>query len=106
MPSMPESPIVQPAKPSQKPSARSASFAGNSTCTMLLPISPPFSRTLYAPPMFRAIVLYEGEAPEPDRYRQHVEDFVSKVPGATFRHGTVLGAAVGEPRFAYYAEFE
>ena len=56
--------------------------------------------------MFRAIVLYEGKAPEPDRYRQHIDDFASKVPGATFRHGRVLGAAVGEPRFAYYAEFE
>ena len=29
-----------------------------------------------------------------------------KVPGATFRHGRVFGAAVGEPPHSYYAEFE
>jgi hypothetical protein len=56
--------------------------------------------------MIRAIVLYEGRAPDPERYRKHVDDFASKVPGATFRHGRVFGAAVGEPRFHYYAEFE
>jgi hypothetical protein len=31
---------------------------------------------------------------------------VSNVPGATFRHGGVFGAAMGEPRFHYYVEFE
>ena len=56
--------------------------------------------------MIKAIVLYEGRAPDPERYRRHVDDFVSKVPGATFRHGRVFGAAVGEQRFHYYAEFE
>ena len=56
--------------------------------------------------MVRAFVLYEGKTPEPDRYQQHVDDFALKVPGATFRHGGVFGAAVGEPRFTYYAEFE
>jgi hypothetical protein len=56
--------------------------------------------------MVRAFVLYEGKAPEPDRYQRHIDEFVSKVPGATFRHGRVIGAAVGEPRFQYYAEFE
>ena len=56
--------------------------------------------------MVRAIVLYEGSAPEPDRYRQHIDEFVSKVPGATFRHGRVLGAAKGEAKYHYYAEFE
>jgi hypothetical protein len=56
--------------------------------------------------MIRAFVLYEGRAPDPDRYQQHIDDFVSKVPGATFRHGEVFGAAAGEPNFAYYAEFE
>jgi hypothetical protein len=56
--------------------------------------------------MIRALVLYEGRAPDPDRYQQHIDDFVSKVPGATFRHGRIFGAAAGEPRFAYYAEFE
>jgi hypothetical protein len=56
--------------------------------------------------MVRAFVLYEGRAPDPDRYRQHIDDFVSNVPGATFRHGGVFGAAMGEPRFHYYVEFE
>ena len=56
--------------------------------------------------MVRAFVLYEGEAPEADRYEQHNRDFSNKVPGATFRHGGVFGAAVGEPKYKYYAEFE
>ena len=56
--------------------------------------------------MIRAFVLYEGRAPDPDRYRQHIDDFVSNVPGATFRHGGIFGAGVGEPKFQYYAEFE
>jgi hypothetical protein len=54
--------------------------------------------------MVRAFVLYEGEAPGAERYEQHVRDF--KVPGATFRHGAVFGAAFGEPKYKYYAEFE
>jgi hypothetical protein len=49
-------------------------------------------------------VLYEGEI-DPDRYQRHIEEFVRPIP-ATFRHGKVFGAAVGEPRFRYYAEFE
>jgi hypothetical protein len=56
--------------------------------------------------MVRAFVLYEGRAPDPDRYRKHIDDFASKVPRATFRHGGVFGTAMGEPRFTYYAEFE
>jgi len=32
--------------------------------------------------------------------------FIIRTIPATFRHGKVFGAAVGEPRFAYYAEFE
>ena len=28
------------------------------------------------------------------------------MPGATFRHGRVFGAAVGDPPHKYYAEFE
>jgi hypothetical protein len=56
--------------------------------------------------MVRAFVLYEGQAPEPARYEQHVRNFVDKVPGATFRHGGVFGAAFGESKYAYYAEFE
>jgi hypothetical protein len=52
----------------------------------------------------RAFVLYEGEL-DPARYEQHVKDFVDPIP-VTFRHGKVFGAAMGEPRFTYYGEFE
>ncbi len=54
--------------------------------------------------MVRAFVLYEREV-DPDRYQRHIEEFVRPIP-ATFRHGKVFGAAVGEPQFGYYAEFE
>jgi hypothetical protein len=54
--------------------------------------------------MIRAFVLY-GEEPDPDRYAQHVP-FCERVPGATFRHGRVFGAPMGEPEHKYYAEFE
>ena len=54
--------------------------------------------------MVRAVVLYD-EAPDPQRYAEHVE-LCLKVPGATFRHGAVFGAAMGDPPNAYYAEFE
>jgi hypothetical protein len=54
--------------------------------------------------MIRALVLYE-EAPDPQRYEEHIE-FCRRVPGATFRHGKVFGAPMGEPAHAYYAEFE
>jgi hypothetical protein len=54
--------------------------------------------------MIRAFVLY-GEAPDPDRYAQHVE-LCRQVPGATFRHGAVFGAPTGEPEHKHYAEFE
>lgn len=54
--------------------------------------------------MIRVFVVYEGE-PDPERYEEHVE-LCKKVEGATFRHGKVFGAPVGEPSFHYYAEFE
>ena len=54
--------------------------------------------------MVRAVVLYD-EPPDPARYDEHV-DLCRKVPGATFRHGKVFGAPMGEPAHAYYAEFE
>jgi hypothetical protein len=54
--------------------------------------------------MVRAFVLYEGEI-DPARYERHVDETVRPIP-ATFRHGEVYGAAAGEPRFRYYAEFE
>jgi hypothetical protein len=55
--------------------------------------------------MVRVFILYEQE-PEPGRYARHVEEFGTKVPGATFRHGKVFGSPAGEPQFAYYAEYE
>jgi hypothetical protein len=54
--------------------------------------------------MVRAFVLYESE-PDPQRYERHVE-LCRRVPGATFRHGHVFGAPMGEPAYAYYAEWE
>jgi len=54
--------------------------------------------------MVRAIVLYDA-APDPDRYARHVE-LCRKVEGATFRHGRVFGAPMGEPKYGYYAEWE
>ena len=53
--------------------------------------------------MIRAFAVYEGEV-EPERYEQHVE-LCRRVPGATFRHGTVFGSPF-EQKFHYYAEFE
>lgn len=55
--------------------------------------------------MIRALVLFEGE-PEPERYRQHVDEFGSKVECAAFRHGRIFGSPFGEPQFQHYAEFE
>jgi hypothetical protein len=54
--------------------------------------------------LIRVFVVYEGE-PDPERYEEHVA-LCKKVEGATFRHGRVFGAPVGEPSFRYYAEFE
>jgi hypothetical protein len=54
--------------------------------------------------MVRAIVLYDEE-PDAARYEQHVE-MCRKVPGGTFRHGRVFGAPMGDPPYAYYAEWE
>jgi hypothetical protein len=54
--------------------------------------------------MVRAFVLYDSE-PDPQRYAQHAE-LCRRVAGATFRHGPVFGAPMGEPQYAYYAEWE
>ena len=43
--------------------------------------------------MVKVLVLY-GEEPDATRYAQHVE-LCERVPGATFRHGKVFGAAAG-----------
>jgi hypothetical protein len=54
--------------------------------------------------MYRVVVLYE-EAPDPDAYAEHAE--VSKqVPGGVFRYGKVTGAPMGEPKHAFYAEWD
>lgn len=55
--------------------------------------------------MVRAIIQYESE-PDPDRYRQHVDDYAVKVTCAAFRHGKIFGSPFGEPTYRYYAEFE
>jgi hypothetical protein len=54
--------------------------------------------------MVRVFVVYEAE-PDPARFEQHAE-LCRKVEGGTFRHGTVFGAPMGEPKFRYYAEWE
>ena len=54
--------------------------------------------------MIRVFVVYEQE-PDPERYEQHAE-LCRRVEGGTFRHGAVFGAPFGEPRYAYYAEWE
>src|ERR1041385_1905531 len=105
---MPEPSIDQPPRPSQNLSPRSASFAGNSTCTIFLPISPPrlsvWPGRYTLPRMVKAVVLYD-DAPDPERYAAHAE-LCQKVPGGTFRHGRVFGAPAGKPEYAYYAEWE
>ena len=54
--------------------------------------------------MIRAFVLYDEE-PDAERYQQHAE-LCRRVEGATFRHGKVFGAPMGEPAYRYYAEWE
>jgi hypothetical protein len=53
----------------------------------------------------RAVILFEGE-PEPERYRQHIDEFALKVPCRVVRHGRIFGSPFGEPKFRHYAEFE
>src|SRR5512146_1360316 len=108
---MPESWIDQPPTAAQNSWARSMSSAGNSTCTTFLPIRPPFAGQAIrsglhdqGERMVRAIVLYDEE-PDAARYEQHAE-MCRRVPGATFRHGRVFGAPMGDPPFRYYAEWE
>ena len=55
--------------------------------------------------MIRAFVLFD-EAPEPERYQQHVDEFALKVPSDAFRQGRIFGSPFGEPKFRHYAEFE
>jgi len=55
--------------------------------------------------LIRVFVLY-SEAPDPERYEQHVEVSRREVPAATIRHGRILGTAEGESDIAYYFEYE
>jgi hypothetical protein len=54
--------------------------------------------------MYRVVVLYE-EAPDADAYAEHA-DVCRQVPNGVFRYGKVTGAPMGEPKHAYYAEWE
>ena len=54
--------------------------------------------------MIRVFIVYE-QVPDPERYAQHAE-LCRRVEGCTFRHGSVFGAPFGDPRYAYYAEWE
>jgi hypothetical protein len=55
--------------------------------------------------VIRVFVLYP-DAPDPDRYAEHVELNRREVPSATIRHGRVLGTPTGESDVAHYFEFE
>jgi hypothetical protein len=55
--------------------------------------------------VIRVFVLYE-QAPDPAAYEEHVELNRREVPGATLRHGRILGTPQGESEFAYYFEYE
>jgi len=55
--------------------------------------------------VIRVFVLYE-QAPDEARYADHVELNRREVPGATIRHGRIIGSPTGEPDLAYYFEYE
>jgi len=54
--------------------------------------------------MYRVIVLYEEE-PQADSYAEHAE-LCKQVSNGVFRHGKVTGSPMGEPKHAYFAEWE
>ena len=54
--------------------------------------------------MYRVIVLYD-DVPNSDSYAEHVA-LCKQVPNSVFRHGPVTGAPMGEPKHAFYAEWE
>jgi hypothetical protein len=54
--------------------------------------------------VYRVIVFYE-EAPPADSYAEHVE-LCKQVPGGAFRYGPVTGSPMGEPKHAFYAEWD
>jgi hypothetical protein len=53
--------------------------------------------------VLHVLVLYR-DAPDPERYAAHAE-LCRAVPGATFSHGRVFATPVGEPAYAYAAEW-
>jgi hypothetical protein len=55
--------------------------------------------------VIRVFVLYP-QAPEPARYEEHVELSRREVPGATIRHGRILGSPAGKADLAHYFEYE
>jgi hypothetical protein len=55
--------------------------------------------------VIRVFILYP-EAPDADAYAQHVQFNRREVPGATMRHGRILGTPQGDSDVAYYFEFE
>src|SRR5438045_3866353 len=55
--------------------------------------------------LIRVFVRYP-EAPDPERYAEHVELSRREVPGATIRHGRILGSPAGKADLAHYLEFE
>jgi hypothetical protein len=55
--------------------------------------------------VIRVFVLYP-ESPDAEAYAQHVEFNRREVPGATIRHGRILGTPQGDSDVAYYFEFE
>ncbi|MBV8256252.1 MAG: hypothetical protein JOZ56_09200 [Actinobacteria bacterium] len=54
--------------------------------------------------MHRVIVLYDHE-PDEAEYAEHVK-VCQAVPNGVFRHGRITGAPMGEPKHAYFAEWE
>ncbi len=55
--------------------------------------------------MIRVFVVYP-QAPDPEKYGEHVELSRREAPGATIRHGRILGSPTGEADAEYYLEYE
>ena len=54
--------------------------------------------------MYRVVVLYE-DVPQADSYAEHAE-LCKQVPNGVFRYGPVTGSPMGEPKHAFFAEWE
>jgi hypothetical protein len=55
--------------------------------------------------VIRVFVLYR-EAPDPERYAEHVELSRREAPGAIVRHGRILGSPTGKADYTHYFEYE